>query len=126
MSAVVQRAELGNGRVLTFVATVSETSDDAPRVYLGARTELVDIDAEPGRKFTVYPTIEVAENLYSLDAAEELARRLMVGAAYQRLVCSCGHPFWQHHDGGSCGEYNADTFVVCRCARFTHQLVEAL
>ncbi len=120
MSATVHRAEAG-GRVLTYVAAADgETADDAPRVYLGSHTELIDIDGEPGRKFRTAPKIEVLDSWFSPEDAEELARRLLIAAANVRIRCDCGHAWWEHFEGRQCD--HADDADLCRCGGFVQAI----
>ena len=124
MTTAIQRAETGQGRVLTFVADDQhETSDDAPRVYLGATSELIRDGVRS--EFVTRPTVEVFEMRLSPEHAVELARRLMIAAANITAVCECGHQWWEHYDGRPCGHADAGTREVCRCARFDYQIASA-
>ncbi len=124
MTTTLQRAETGQGRVLTFVADDrAETSDDAPRVYLGSTTELVRDGARS--EFVTRPVIDVAELRLSPEHAVELARRLVVAAANLTATCSCGHAWWEHYDGRPCSHTDEATREVCRCATFDYQIASA-
>ena len=124
MTTAIQRAETEQGRVLTFVADDQhETFDDAPRVYLGATTDLLRDGARS--EFDTRPVIDVLDVRLSPEHAVELARRLMIAAANITATCSCGHQWWEHYDGGPCGHTDAETREVCRCARFDYRIAGA-
>jgi len=123
MTTAIQRAETGSGRVLTFVADDQhETLDDAPRVYLGATTELRQDGARS--EFVTRPVISIDELGLTPEHAVELARRLMIAAANITAACECGHQWWEHHDGRPCGHTDTAT-GLCRCARFDYRIASA-
>lgn len=125
MTTSLQRVELESGRVLTFVADdQAETTDDAPRVYLGSQTDLVAAGAES--HYITQPTVSIAgvDFWLSPERAAELARRLMIAAVNVRARCWCGHQWWEHYQGYSC-DHTGDTPpdepahpAVCTCALF--------